>query len=135
MARNAKLTPEERSAIGRRMRPAQLGLPAPRPELVAEARQVFAGLVDKAGRLDLSILATREPIAAKRFAGERVGPQVLAVLRAHDGPMTSNQIGDSLIPARTGKTVQNVLSGLQTRKRVVSEPMPGSRRERLWRLA
>lgn len=137
-ARAAKLTGEERSRIAKvgavarwGNRPDGYHIPAvglARTLVAAEQIQI---VTEPAGKpLDV----TPRPRRSDREI-------VLAALKMSVIPVDAAMVGARCDfglshedPAHW-KRVANTLSSLRTAKKVVSEPMPGSKREKLWRLA
>lgn len=78
-----------------------------------------------------------EPAAKPRRPLPKAGTmsaKVLDVVRLK-GPILLDAIEDWIVPAAPRFEVRNALSSLRSAGHVVSEPKPGSRREKLWRLA
>lgn len=125
MARNKRLTPEQRSEVGR-----MLAAKRWRREKTNEALHLEAlGMGPKAKAPDTKRKASPEPKAGTDAA------RLLAELR---GQQDNNGRTPGYLAAnlRIGvEEARNGLSGLRTRGFVVSEPNPAGGREKLWRLA
>ena len=120
-ATNAKLTPEQRTENARKAGKASANVrwgPRPLTEAPPLAQEIVAAK------------PTRPPPKAGTMAA-----RVLEIVRL-GSPITLADIREFLpTPDRDLDAVPNALSSLRSAGHVVSEPKPGSRREKLWRLA